>query len=289
MASPVAIVTGASSGIGLALTKDLLAQGWSVALLDVQAPPANAALPKDTSLYIRCDVGNWDSQAAAFEQTFKWKGRLDFAALNAGIDDRDDIFRAAALDKAEFGDHAPRKPDMSPFDVNLIGAYYGVKLFTHYYLRNPSKIRDMGCIVMTSSLAGLYPHGGVPQYSATKYGIVGLVRSLAPTAKQVSGIRINSICPAFVPTNLAPPGLMESWPKDGITPMSTIMRAFNELLDETKAWNGKCVEASLDELIYHGIPYPPASEKVKIDIHPLQLFDDIYRERNIKFARRSKI
>ncbi|KUJ12861.1 NAD(P)-binding protein [Mollisia scopiformis] len=289
MSSPVAIVTGASSGIGLALTKHLLSQNWSVVLLDVQNPPAEAALPKDKSLYIHCDVGSWDSQAAAFKQAFEWKGRLDFAALNAGIDDRDDIFRTAALDQAEFGNHAPRKPDMSTFDVNLLGAYYGAKLFTHYYLRNPSKSRKLGCIVMTSSMAGLYPHAGVPQYTATKYGVVGLVRSLAPVALKVSGIRVNSICPAFVPTNLAPPGLMEAWPKSGITPMSTIMRAYDEFLDEEKAWNGQCVEASLEELTYRGTPVPPGSEKVEIDIHPLRLFDEIYRERNIKFARRSKI
>lgn len=289
MSSPVAIVTGASSGIGLALTKHLLSQNWSVVLLDIQKPPSAAALPDDTSLYIHCDVGNWDSQAIAFEQAFKWKGRLDFVALNAGIDDHDDIFRAAALDLAEFGNHAPRRPDMSTFDVNLMGAYYGAKLFTHYYLRNPSKIRKTGCIVMTSSMAGLYPHAAVPQYTASKYGIVGLVRSLAPTALEVSGIRINAICPAFVPTNLAPPGLMEAWPKEGITPMSTIMRAYEELLDEEKAWNGQCVEASLEELTFRGSPLPPDSEKVEVDIHPLNLFDQAYKERNIKFARRAKL
>lgn len=289
MSSPVAVVTGASSGIGLALTKELISKNWLVVLLDVQKPPSEAALLNDKSLYIRCDVGNWDSQASAFEKAFKWKGRLDFAALNAGIDDRDDIFRAAALDKAEFGDHEPRKPDMSTFEVNLLGAYYGAKLFTHYYLRNRSKIRKMGCIVMTSSMAGLYPHPGVPQYTASKYGIVGLVRSLGPVASEVSGIRVNAICPAFVPTNLAPPGLMEAWPKDGITPMSTIMRAYEELMDENQAWNGKCVEASLDELTYRGSPQPPGSEKIKIDIHPLTLFDEIYKERNINFARRTKL
>ncbi len=71
--------------------------------------------------------------------------------------------------------------------------------------------------------------------------------------------------------------------------MSTIIRAYEELLDEKKAWNGQCVEASLDELMYRGSPVPPGSEKVKIDIHPLNLFDEIYRERNIKFARRSRL
>lgn len=139
MSSPVAIVTGASSGIGLALTKYLQSKNWSVALLDIQKP--REAISNGSSLYIQCDVGNWESQAAAFEQAFKWKGRLDFVALNAGIDDHDDIFRAAALDLAEYGNHKPRKPDMSTFDINLNGPYYGAKLFTHYYLRNPSKIR----------------------------------------------------------------------------------------------------------------------------------------------------
>ena len=110
MSPPTAIVTGACSGIGLALTKYLLERKWNVMMADVNSPKEDL----DNTRFIKCDVSSWDSQAAMFQQAYEWQGRLDFAALNAGIDDRDDIFNSISSDSTK----PPRKPNMLTLDVS---------------------------------------------------------------------------------------------------------------------------------------------------------------------------
>ena len=90
------------------------------------------------------------------------------------------------------------------------------------------KPKSGGKIVITASAAGIYPIPVVPQYAIAKHGLVGFVRSAGPVAQAVN-ITINAVCPALVATNIAPPGLNESFSEDQFTPMSTIMRCFSEL------------------------------------------------------------
>ena len=249
MAPPVALVTGASSGIGLALVKHLVSKSWAVVCADVNPPPDE--IPG--TLFIKTNVTSWDEQAAAFEQAFLWHSRLDFCALNAGIDDRDDIFASISSDSTK----PPRKPNMLTFEVDVFGPYYGIKLAAHYMSLN--KPHPGGKIAISSSSAGLYGLPLIPQYTASKHALVGLTRSLAPVARRVD-ITINAIAPAMVATALAPPGLMDSFSDKQITPMSTIMRAFDELGDFDGVGNvgqwvkeghtGQIVECSIGNLYY---------------------------------------
>lgn len=242
--SKVALVTGASSGIGLALTKHLLTKGWNVVLADIASPPKqDADLPADRTLFVRTDVGSFDDQAELFSKAFKWHGRLDFAALNAGIAERDDIFGTIDTSKP------PTKPDMSTFDVDLFAVYYGIKLFAHYAAQNPM---PGGRIVATASAAGLYPLSAIPQYTAAKHGVVGLVRSLAPVAAP-HNVTINAICPQFVVTGLDP-GLSSLFPERLRTDMSVMMKAFDELTDENLGHTGQVVEACAEGLYYRKVP-----------------------------------
>ncbi|KAJ7885064.1 hypothetical protein B0H14DRAFT_3105820 [Mycena olivaceomarginata] len=219
--NPVAIITGASSGIGLALTQHLLTKNYDVVLLDLNPPPAAANLPPTNTLFIRTDVSSWPSQSAAFALAHAWRGRLDVAALNAGIDDRDCIFHALRPSPAL----PPTEPNLHTFSVNLLGVYSGIKLFAHYAsLPSPAKPSLGGAIVVTASAAGLYALPAIPQYTATKHALVGLVRALAPQAT-AHNFTINAVCPDMVPTGLAPPGLMEAYPTAAKTPMATMLRA----------------------------------------------------------------
>ncbi|KAK0650721.1 Cis-2 [Lasiodiplodia hormozganensis] len=304
MSNPVAIITGASSGIGLGLTQHLLSKSWDVVLLDLNPPPASASLPADRHLFIRTDVSSWLSQSAAFARAHAWRQRLDFAALNAGIDDRDTIFPALPS-SITASSPPPTEPDTTTFAVNLLGVYAGIKLFAHYASiplpstnNNP---RPTPTIIVTSSAAGLYPLPAVPQYTATKHALVGLVRALAPGAAE-RGFAINAICPDMVPSNLAPPGLMEAYPESGKTPMATMMRAFDELLGLTSAaagagdeggsgvvaamrpQNGKVVEAVVRDVLYRDPPQPNAKQG-SVGPEVAALWDRVYRERNIRFAR----
>jgi 15-hydroxyprostaglandin dehydrogenase (NAD) len=81
-----------------------------------------------------------------------------------------------------------------------------------------------------------------PQYTASKYGILGLVRASGPVFVK-EGITVNAICPAFIPTNLCPPEVLKRWPKEHITPLSTVNKAMDAFLaDDTLT--GQAVELS---------------------------------------------
>lgn len=257
MAPPTAIVTGACSGIGLALTKHLLALGWFVFMADVNPPPEQL----DNTTFIRADISSWTEQAALFKQAYDTQGRLDFCGLNAGISDRDDIFNNITFDPSK----PPQEPNVTTIDVNFTGQYYGVKLAAHYMNLDSSaagKKRVGGKIAVTSSGNGLFPISAVPIYCATKHALVGLVRSLGPIS-QAKNICINAIAPAMVATNLPEPGFLELFPPEQITPMRTIMRCFDVISQfedvENEDWiqkgkSGELVEGNLQELIWHPSP-----------------------------------
>ena len=255
-------------------------------MLDINPPKED--LPN--TLFLRTNIASWDEQAAAFKAAYEWHGRLDFAALNAGIDDRDDIFNSLSGEAAK----APRQPNLLCFEVNLNGTYYGIKLAAHYMSLDSAaagKAKKGGKIVCTASAAGIYPIPVAPQYGASKHALVGLVRSLAPGAAE-RNVRINALCPALVATNLAPPGLLDSFSKEQFTPMSTMMRAFGELGDlETvgeEDWvergkNGETVEGSLEELIWHQAP-PRREASSYVDEEGMKAWQRAYKDRNVRFA-----
>lgn len=286
MSPPVAIITGACSGIGLALTKYLLERKWAVIMADVNDPKEKL----DNTLFIKTDVSSWDHQAAMFEKAYNWQGRLDFFAANAGIDDRDDIFASISKDSTK----PPKKPNMKTFEVNLLAPYYGIKLAAHYMTIDSTaagKAKAGGKIVVTSSAAGIYPMPVCPQYAASKHGLVGLVRSLGPVAAAVN-IRINALCPALVATGLAPPGLLDRFSEEHFTPMSTMMRCFQELANIDGVGNddwvetgkmGETVEGNLGNLIWHKEPERPVSSSY-LDETGVKAWEAAYTERNKNFA-----
>lgn len=225
---------------------------------------------------------------------------MDFVALNAGIDDRDDIFASISGDAAR----PPRRPNMLTFAVNLYGPYYGLKLAAHYMslvqvdnnTGGPAAAQQPpggGKVVITSSVAGFRAHPPNPQYSSSKYGLLGLSRAVAPAAAR-AGIRVNCVCPAVVATGLAPPGLMKAFPESIVTPMATMMRAFDELgefdrlaRDGREKWassgpNGAVVEVNLQDLIYREEPKMDGDSSVDPGI--AEAWRTVYEERNKRFA-----
>ncbi|KAH8691683.1 hypothetical protein BGW36DRAFT_465371 [Talaromyces proteolyticus] len=270
MTPPVAIVTGGASGIGLALVQHLVSLGWKVVIADINPPKVSI----QQTTFIQTDITSWDQQAKMFEVAYAWGKRLDFCALNAGVDDRDDIFDSLSFDINK----PPRKPNTLTFSVNLTGTYYGMKLAAHYMTvssEKGGKTRPGGKIVLTSSGGGIFPIPALPQYSATKHALIGLVRALAAAGSaSKTNIRVNAVCPAIVDTGSLPPGLVEKLPSEQITPMSTIIRCFDAVADlanfNNEDWveqgrTGETVEGNVEELIWHHIPERPKGEGGKFD------------------------
>jgi len=249
MPPPLAIVTGASSGIGLALSKHLLGKGWKVVMADLNPPDLESAEAR--ALFQRTDVSDWDSMKALFKAAWDWGGRIDFHAANAGIDDRDSFFKTYPdLDE-------PPKPNLKTMEVDVFGPIYGIQLFAHYARKHK---QTGGKIVVTSSMAGIYKFETNPQYCAAKHALIGLTRALGANFEK-EGMTINAILPAFVATNLAPEGLVETMPQEHLTPMSTILKAYDTFLENSDL-SGETVEVSQDQLFFRKqVEYPNESQR----------------------------
>jgi 15-hydroxyprostaglandin dehydrogenase (NAD) len=269
LSTPVAIITGAASGIGLALTKHLYARGYKVFMADIASNEdtivKSISLEGKNSLdpiFIHTDVSSWSSQARLFREAFEFAGHIDVVAANAGIDDRED-FHAQTDTDAE-----PVEPNLKTLDVDLTAVFYSLKLTVHYTRKEkktsssvPNTIRQKKLII-TSSMMGLYPFPVQPTYCAAKHGLIGLVRSVGPRFLTEDNIAVNAILPAFVATGLAPDGLVEMVESKGhLTPMSSILEAYDRYLEE-ETMAGQTCEVSGKQLYYRlPIGFPNWSSK----------------------------
>lgn len=155
MSKPVAIVTGAASGIGLAMTKHLLSRGYKVAMADMnrnEGERLHSELGSDT-MFHQTDVSSYDQQAALVSQAFEWGGnRLDFFAANAGIDDRQSLYQDNSTVELN-AKGVPKPLNLKTMDVDLNAVLQAIWLFKYYAGKNTGK--KGGNIVITSSAAGL--------------------------------------------------------------------------------------------------------------------------------------
>ncbi|XP_069487536.1 15-hydroxyprostaglandin dehydrogenase [NAD(+)] [Ambystoma mexicanum] len=184
----VALVTGAAQGIGRALVEVLLEKGAAIALLDlnpVAGEECKASLDTQygshRTLFIQCDVTDEEQLKDAFKKTVEHFGRLDILVNNAGVNNEKDWEKT--------------------IQVNLISVIRG----TYIALEHMSKKNggEGGTIINISSLAGLMPAAYQPVYSASKHGVIGFTRAIAAAAHIGNyGVRINTLCPAFVDTPL---------------------------------------------------------------------------------------
>jgi 15-hydroxyprostaglandin dehydrogenase (NAD) len=160
-----ALVTGGGAGIGYALTEHLLQKGYRVAIIDIDGTRASAAqktLGNDV-LGLQCDVSSWESSTTAFKKAFEWAdGSIDFFAANAGVAEKQSLYTLP-------DDEEPQKPNLATIEVDLLGVFYGLKLYRHYARK--SGTGRGGKVVITSSMAGNYPMFVAPIYCAAKHGV----------------------------------------------------------------------------------------------------------------------
>jgi NAD(P)-dependent dehydrogenase (short-subunit alcohol dehydrogenase family) len=176
-----AVVTGAASGIGRATAKALADAGAAVTLLDVDDERGATAAEEAGGTYVHLDVANPDEWRALFASC----DGLDLLHLNAGIYD------IALTDITTISDTRYR----AYTGVNVDGVFFGLREAI------PLLEQSRGAVVVTSSMAGLIPLPGNPLYAATKWALIGLVRSVHGDLER-RGIRINALCPGAVATPL---------------------------------------------------------------------------------------
>ena len=182
----VVLVTGAARGIGAATAEILAGEGAHVVVLDRPADeaPATETARKINGSVLLADV----SDKAAPQQIAKFLkekfGGVDVVVHNAGIT-RD---KTLANMKPEVWD--------STIDINLAA----VARITDALI-DGGVLRDGGRVIALSSIAGLAGNNGQTNYSASKSGVVGLVRGLAPRLAE-RGITVNAIAPGFIETRM---------------------------------------------------------------------------------------
>ena len=186
----VALVTGAGSGIGRATALAFAREGAKVAVADYNAAGAAETVrlieaEGGTALAQHVDIKDEAQVQAMVAQIIATYGRLDCALNNAALD-------MPGIPLVEFTESNWDRI----IDTNLKGTFFCLK-----HEIKAMAAQGGGAIVNMASLAGVVTGMGIPVYTASKHGVVGLTKAAAlESIKQ--GVRINSICPAAVMTPL---------------------------------------------------------------------------------------
>ena len=187
---PVALVTGASRGIGAACARALAEAGYDVGVgyaSDADGAAATAAAVEEAGTRAtvhRADVADEAAAGAMVEAVEEALGPLDAVVLNAGIT-RDGL--AVRMGGEDWS---------AVIDTNLSGAFYTARPALRGMLR-----RRSGSIVAVSSIVGLIGNAGQANYAASKAGMLGLVRALAREAGG-RGVRVNAVAPGYIATDM---------------------------------------------------------------------------------------
>ncbi len=185
----VALVTGGAHGIGRAIATRFLLEGARVVIADVEGDAAVTTArelgDEGRVIGIGCDISQRDQVRAAVETCVASFGGLDVLAANAA--------NADVVPLLEIEDAAWRRM----LDVNLTGAFISIQEAARAMIA-----RGQGAIVATASTNSFFVEANTAHYSATKFGVVGLVRTVALDLAQ-HRIRANAVSPGIVNTRLA--------------------------------------------------------------------------------------
>ncbi|HVN62704.1 MAG TPA: SDR family oxidoreductase [Gaiellaceae bacterium] len=179
-----ALVTGGSSGIGLALARMLRDEGFALTLVSRTAAKVEAAAAELDAVAVAADVSREEDCERALAVHSERHGRLDVLVNSAGLGIAGRI------------EHMTAKQWDLQFGVNLRGLF----LLTRGAI--PLLRETRGHIVNLASIAGTVPAPGLAAYGASKAAVISLTRSLNAEL-EADGVRVLALCPAFVDTPMA--------------------------------------------------------------------------------------
>ncbi|WP_027579751.1 SDR family oxidoreductase [Bradyrhizobium sp. Ai1a-2] len=185
----VALVTGAARGIGLATARRFLAEGWRVALLDIERELLNEAVTglkqAESTLALPCDVADAAGVAAAFDAVEKRFGRLDALVNNAGVAVFAPLLETSDADWSRI------------LAVNLTGPFLCAKAAAPLMREHGG-----GAIVNITSISAVRASTLRSAYGTSKAGLAHLTKQLAVELASL-GIRVNAVAPGPVDTAMA--------------------------------------------------------------------------------------
>ena len=190
LSAQVAIVTGASRGIGRATALALAATGVKVVVNYAQSSAAADAVVQaiqqagGTAIAVKADVSKSEEVENLIQQTQKQWGRVDILVNNAGIT-RDTLLLRMKLEDWQ-----------AVIDLNLTGVFLTTKVVSKLMLKQKS-----GRIINITSVAGLMGNPGQANYSAAKAGVIGFTKTVAKELAS-RGVTVNAVAPGFIATDM---------------------------------------------------------------------------------------
>ncbi|MCR5605032.1 MAG: 3-oxoacyl-[acyl-carrier-protein] reductase [Lachnospiraceae bacterium] len=186
----IALVTGASRGIGAAAAKKLAENGAFVYVnyngSQARADEVVAAIKEagGDAESVKCDVADFNACKEMIDKIIADKGRLDILVNNAGIT-RDDLLMKMSEEAFD-----------AVISTNLKGCFNTIRHSSRYFLKQRS-----GKIINMSSVSGVAGNAGQANYSSAKAGVIGLTKSVAKELGS-RGINCNAIAPGFIETEM---------------------------------------------------------------------------------------
>lgn len=234
----VVIITGASRGIGFALSEEFLKQGAKLALCgsrpetaEQAAKKLRASYPNADILSIAVNVGDSNSVSQMVENVITQWGRIDILINNAGITSKTSLFD---LSDEEFH---------KVLGTNLMGPFYAIREVGKHM-----KEQGFGSIINTSSVAGIYGGRMQSAYASSKAAVNGLTKS---AAKELGpyGIRVNAVAPGVVKTDMVAEfvdervqaGLQAMTPLGRIAEVRDLVGAYTYLASDDAAFTTGCI------------------------------------------------